>query len=780
MNPLFDAFLRSWPSSPWLCFTLAAAASIYVRGWLRLRRHDSQRWSGLRLAAFLGGLGAVYLALASPIEVFADLLLSVHMVQHMLLMMVAPPLVWLGNPLLPLLRGLPRVIRSGVALPILRAPLARDVFHALAHPLVAWPIFAGAVWIWHAPPSYQLALAEPTWHVIEHATFLAASLLFWYPVVQPYPSRPHWSRWLVLPYLVFADVQNTVLSAWLSFAAEPIYRHYTEVPGIGGWTPLADQQLAGVLMWVPGSVAFLLPVFVIGIRMLGGRSTMAPQRPRNAEGPPFLPTLPILQVAPAGCRVAAAHQRAQPWDLLQMPVIGLLLRWRWTRPALQTSMFVAALLVMLDGFTGPEVGPANLAGVAPWIHWRGLVMLGLLVGGNFFCMACPFTLPRRAAARWLPSGRAWPRSLRSKWLAVALLAVFLWAYEAFSLWDSPWLTAWIVLTYFAAAFVVDGLFRDAAFCKYVCPIGQFNFAQSLVSPLEVRVREPQVCLSCQTKDCIRGNETACGCGTHLFQPRKLGNFDCTFCLDCVQACPHENVGILADVPGSTLTRLDEFRSGIGRLARRADVAALVWLLVFGAFANAAGMIASVVRWQDALRDRLGISQFAIVTLYYLLALVLAPLLLLAIASAGSRGWAAARRPIDLLAVRFAFAFVPLGFAMWLAHHGFHFLTSYATILPVTQRMLGDFAGIAALGEPAWQHACCVGVADWIIKFELLSLDVGLLGTLAVGYRIASDRTLFPRPLGVFAPWAVLAVGLFALGVWIVLEPMQMRGTLPTG
>ncbi len=778
MNPTFDAFLRSWPISPWLCVSLTIAAAVYLHGWFKLRQHDPLRWSGLRLAAFLGGLAAVFLALASPIEVFADLLLSVHMVQHMLLMMVAPPLVWLGKPLLPTLRGLPRVIRSGIALPILRAPLARDAFALLTHPLISWPIFAAAVWIWHAPVSYELALRDPTWHVAEHATFLAASMLFWFPVIQPYPSRPRWSRWLVLPYLVFADVQNTVLSAWLVFASEPIYQHYMEVPSIVSWSPLADQQLAGVLMWVPGSVAFLLPVFVIGIRTLGGRSSNIERRFTQSERPHPLPSLPIVSLTSASCHVAATATPALPWDMLKAPLVGRFLRWRFGRPVLQTVMLIAAVVVMLDGFTGPEVGPANLAGVAPWIHWRGLVMFGLLVGGNFFCMACPFTLPRRFAGYWLPRGRAWPRALRSKWLAVALVAAFLWSYEAFALWDSPWLTAWIALAYFAAAFVIDGLFRDAAFCKYVCPIGQFNFVQSLVSPLEVRVREPQACTACRTKDCVRGNETASGCGTHLFQSRKLGNLDCTFCLDCVQACPHENIGVLGVTPGNTLIRLDLFRSGIGRLGHRADVAALIWLLVFGAFANAAGMIAPVVAYQDRLAEWWDISQLAVVAFYYSFALVVGPLAILASAAAISRWWGRARRSCGALAIRFAYAFVPLGFAMWLAHHGFHFLTSYATILPVSQRLFGDLAGVAAIGEPAWQHACCLGVADWIIKFELLALDVGLLGSLAVGYQIASDRTRFTRPLRVFAPWALLAVALFVVGVWIVLEPMQMRGTLP--
>ena len=113
---------------------------------------------------------------------------------------------------------------------------------------------------------------------------------------------------------------------------------------------------------------------------------------------------------------------------------------------------------------------------------------------------------------------------------------------------------------------IDGLFRGASFCKYVCPIGQFNFVQSLVSPLEVKVRDPDVCHSCRTKDCIRGRDGIPGCELDLFQPRKAGNLDCTFCLDCVHACPHDNIGILAVAPGRDLWH-EPHRSGIGRLER---------------------------------------------------------------------------------------------------------------------------------------------------------------------------------------------------------------------
>ena len=144
MSPTLDAALRSWPFDPWLLAALLQAPGVYLRGWLILRRRDPWRWRGRHLAAFLGGLATIYLALASPIEPFADLLLQVHMVQHLLLMMVAPPLLWLGAPLFPLLRGLPRPIRVYWAVPLLSSSPLRRFFGRLTHPLTVLPLFIAA------------------------------------------------------------------------------------------------------------------------------------------------------------------------------------------------------------------------------------------------------------------------------------------------------------------------------------------------------------------------------------------------------------------------------------------------------------------------------------------------------------------------------------------------------------------------------------------------------------------------------------------------------------
>ncbi len=419
----------------------------------------------------------------------------------------------------------------------------------------------------------------------------------------------------------------------------------------------------------------------------------------------------------------------------------------------------------------------NLAGVLPWIHWRGFLILGLLAAGNVFCMTCPFMLPRTLARRWLPARLRWPRRLRSKWPAVILLVLFFWSYEAFSLWDSPWWTAWIAIGYFVMAFAIDGLFRGASFCKYVCPIGQFNFVQSLLSPLEVKVRDHDVCHSCRTKDCIRGNDSLPGCELNLFLPRKAGNLDCTFCLDCVHVCPHENVGILAVIPGQDLLN-DGHHSGIGRLGGRPDLAMLVLLLVFAAFANAAGMVAPIVDCQGRLTGLMGCqSPLLATTAFDFVALVVLPILMVGTATTLSRYCGGFSMSRLALATRFSYALVPLGCGMWLAHYAFHFLTSYGTVIPAVQRFAADH-GWSSLRDPEWSCSCCGPVADWLPRLEIVFLDLGLLLSLYTGYRISVGLASRPsRALMAFVPWALLSLLLFAVGVWIVMQPMQMRGTM---
>src|ERR1700752_130303 len=762
-----NAVFSSWELNPWVLIPIAIFGVLYAHGWLQLHRRAPDRFSFSRLAAFFGGLTTVVCALCSPLDAFAGWLLTVHMIQHLLLMMVAPPLILWGAPYLPLLSGLPRYFAINGVGPFLSSTVLRKVASFVSHPAFCWSAFISINVAWHLPAMYELALRSPSWHRLEHFSFLSTALLFWWPIIQPYPWVTRTPRWMILPYLFVADFQNTALSAFLVFYDRVVYPTYETVPRITGLTPLEDQAAAGAMMWVASSVFFLIPVGLITIELMSTRRTV-----RRSIKSDMVPIAHIGAVRPIN------RSKVARLDLLSLPLVGRLLRWPYLRRAAQLMTFLLALMVVIDGLLGPQMAPMNLAGVLPWTHWRGLTVLALLVAGNVFCFACPFNFARELGRRILPARWSWPRRLRSKWIAIALLLIFFWAYEAFSLWESPSYTAILVIGYFAAAIIVDGLFKGASFCKYVCPIGQYQFVQSLISPVEVSVRNLAVCGTCQTHDCLRGNETQRGCELQLFQPRKTSNMDCTFCLDCVHACPHENVSLLAGLPGSQLVKIQRSKKlGVG-FFRRFDIAILIFMLVFAAFINAGGMLLPVQAWEKSLQASLGIGSIQpVLAVSYLLSIIVVPALLIACCVWFSKMLGRIRLGWRETVSRFAPAFVPVGFSMWLIHFSYHLFSSGQTALPVIQRAAIE-VGITILGTPNWLLSSRMPSLDWLPWFELLLLDLGLLLTLYISWRIALKfRLTFVQTLRLNAPWAALAVALYSIGVWIIFQPMQMRGMM---
>ena len=740
---------------PEILLGLAIVCILYLRGFRELRAQLPGRLPEWRRNALLAGLVAIALALLSPLDAFADLLLQVHMAQHWLLMMVAPPLLWLGAPVVPLLRGLPRSwLKRGLG-PFLAWRGLRRVLHAVTHPVFAWLAWALATLVWHWPPAYQLALASQAWHEFEHLSFLCAALLFWYPVLAPWPSRPRLSKPARVLYLGLAALFNTVFSAAFAFSTRVFYPAYLEAPRLWGLDPLADQNAAGAFLWVAASLPMLAAAVALLYTALEPRRVLAPVRRR-----------PL---------VASARGRG---DLLALPRVGAWLRSRVTRRALQWTMLALAAVVVLDGLLGPRQPSAlNLAGVLPWTYWRGLVVIGLLLLGNLFCAVCPFTLPRSLAGRWLGRPFRWPAALANKWLAIGIFALYLWAYEAFALWDSPWWTAWIVVGYFAACFLVEGLFPRGSFCRYLCPIGQFHFVGSGISPLEVRSLEPERCARCTTHDCLRGNAERPGCPTGLFLPQKSGGLDCTLCLDCVRACPHDNAGLLAVRPAATLGRgrLGGGHSGGGHSGRapRLDLAALALLFSFGAFANAATMLAPVAGWERAAAAALGFgSTLPVLSLWLALALVAAPAGAAWLCAWTGRSWARLPTPAARLVASLAPALVPIGFAMWLVHFGFHLVAGLGTAGPAVSRVAQEVG--LALAATGGSGMAVSSAADPGLPIALLG--VGLVVSVAVAWRLAREQVQAAGPaLRLASPWLLLAALLYSAGVWITLQPMEMRG-----
>ncbi len=485
-------------------------------------------------------------------------------------------------------------------------------------------------------------------------------------------------------------------------------------------------------------------------------------------------------------------QRLPGRDLVDLPGLGRFLRWGHARTALALPLLLLAGLMVFDGLVGPQLAPKNLATVLVWVHYRGLVVLALLLAGNLFCLACPFVLVRNLARRFVRPSRLWPRPLRNKWLAVGLFVALLFAYELFDLWASPRWTAWLIVAYFAGALAVNSFFRGAAFCKYLCPLGQFNFLSSTLSPLEVRIRQPEPCATCPTKPCITGRPTGDSlppmdrtpyCQLWLFQPQKVGNLDCTFCLDCLHACPYDNVTLSPRLPAEELAR-DPRRSSLGRISRRPDLAILAVVFTFGALLNAFAMVSPVYALEEWLAGLLQArAEWPVLALIFATGLAVVPALLLIPAGWLSRpplppGPGPTRPSLWSWITRFAYALLPLGFGVWLAHYSFHFLTGFWTFVPVLQSFVGELTGAPLLGAPRWDLAALLP-AGWLYPLELGFLGLGWFGSLLVAYRIA-EREAMDRPWRTLAPWAILLTLLLAAGIWLMGQPMEMRGTFMAG
>lgn len=256
--PTPPQLLSSWTFEPGELAALAVVAVAYARGALRVRGRGVV--SGPQLGAFAAGIATLVLALASPLAAVSSRLFAAHMVQHLVLMFAAAPLLVWGRPGMPVMLALPvrsrRAVRRLTSTPFVRAVLAW-----VAHPVVVWLLVAMVLWAWHLPSLYQLAVALDWVHAAEHASFLLTAALFWWLVVTRDQPRALARPAAVL--LVFATaLQSSALGAVLTFASAPLYPIHA---GAAAWgvTPLEDQQLAGVTMWIPPGLVYL--VVMVGL-----------------------------------------------------------------------------------------------------------------------------------------------------------------------------------------------------------------------------------------------------------------------------------------------------------------------------------------------------------------------------------------------------------------------------------------------------------------------------------------------------------------------------------
>lgn len=257
--PTLGAVLTAWRFDPLVLVPLVALGWAYLWAVRRVDAgHPGNPHPRHRTWFFLAGLVVLALALVSPVEAYEGVLFSVHMVQHMLLELLAAPLLLAGGPITLTLR----VARPSVRRRLL-AVLQSRAIHVLSFPVIAWALFAAANWGWHFSALYDQALENELLHYVQHATFLGASLLFWWPIIgaDPSPWRlPHPVR---LFYLFLAMPQNSFLGVAIMSASTILYPHYSTNVRSWGPTPLEDQQIGGIIMWVVGDVAFLVGMALV-------------------------------------------------------------------------------------------------------------------------------------------------------------------------------------------------------------------------------------------------------------------------------------------------------------------------------------------------------------------------------------------------------------------------------------------------------------------------------------------------------------------------------------
>ena len=287
MNLYDQVVLQSWSAPVAVDASLCLAALLYARGWNRLREVANRQFPVWRLAAFFAGIVTVWIAICSPLEALDDVSLTVHMVQHLLLAAVAPPLLLLGAPELPLLRGLPQSLARGVVSPFLRLPFTRRFGHLISNPAICWLVPTLALIGWHIPAVFELALQWDWLHKLEHASFLGAGLMFWWPIVQPWPSTPRWPEWAVPLYLFAATLPCDALSGFLTFCDRVVYPSYISAPRVVGLSALEDQQCAAALMWVAVTLIFLVPAMLVTLKLLSPSRSDLPDDPA-AEQQRFL------------------------------------------------------------------------------------------------------------------------------------------------------------------------------------------------------------------------------------------------------------------------------------------------------------------------------------------------------------------------------------------------------------------------------------------------------------------------------------------------------------
>src|SRR3954471_17753311 len=272
----FDELRTAWAFEPGVVIPLIVAGWLYVRGFRRLRRASQHALGGTEAVCYAMGWLTLVIALVSPLHPWGSVLFSAHMTQHELLMLVAAPLLVLGRPMIPFLWALPKgmaIELSGLT----KANWWRATWAFITAPFVAWIIHAVILWTWHIPVLFDATRDSEFIHALQHASFLGSALLFWWAVL--HGRQRAMGLGVAVLYMFTTALHSGLLGALLTFARGVWYPIYSDSTAQWGLTPLEDQQLGGLIMWIPAGVVYI----IAGLALFAGWLRESENRARGIE-----------------------------------------------------------------------------------------------------------------------------------------------------------------------------------------------------------------------------------------------------------------------------------------------------------------------------------------------------------------------------------------------------------------------------------------------------------------------------------------------------------------
>lgn len=482
-------------------------------------------------------------------------------------------------------------------------------------------------------------------------------------------------------------------------------------------------------------------------------------------------TISFAALALSGRSRPARVPTYRTFDLLRLPPVQAALYWRPFRFLAQAFVVLLFLLVIVAGLYGHQQAGSNIATLLTWTYWWVLLVLLIMFFGKAWCFVCPWD----AMASWLErltfwrvrtglsAGLPWPKALRNLYPAVVLFIGLTWLELGWGVTTKPEITAWLALLMFFLAFASAVIFDRRAFCRYGCLVGRVSGLYSLFASIEIRARDRGICRACGTDDCLQGNERGYPCPTAQYLGGMSKNTYCIACGECILTCPHDNVALNLRPLGVDLLKHSPVRSDEAVMA--------IVMLAMSTFHG----LTMTPQWNQIVRAiGTGLSlpylaAFSLAMTGFLVGLALIYVVLVRVSHIVAAVPEVGRRE---LALRYAYAFLPIALFYHFAHNTTHFVVEGGGMLAVVSDPLGWGWNLFGTAD-ATPGALLSARATWLLAVGLII--VGHVWSLFVGHRIAawvfvSKRAALRSEIPILI--AMIAYSLFSL--WIVAQPMEMR------